>query len=358
MDNKILSKYTLTEIDYKNPTNNDLLDLYDFYLDEWNEESPQFPQPTLKRYRYEFTYFREIDQNRKFILRNDNDKIVGRLVIVALKPDADAPKNKKERVEFEMRVDKSHRNEGIGKELLKFLLENLSGLDIKKISTWSNLSSGQNFCEKLGGKITMRGLCSYLDLEKNDWEKTEKVFYEMKAKNPDIKIETHFELKEEDIPEFVEIDAVFEEEISKYSEDNTFNKDFYIKEDTRHIKESLARGEKHIFSYLRNQADEVIGLSEMVIDPTNPLEIFQNITGIKKEYRRRGLAKLIKANTLLRLRDNHKPGSVISTYNDEDNTVMRKINESIGFKPIPIWKKYTFELQELREKLHEKTQNK
>ncbi len=354
---KILNKYTLTEIDYKNPTEKELNEIFNFYIEQWNEENPGLPDPTFEKFKYDFKYSRENEQKYKFLLHDANGKLIARSEIKLLKHDCDAPQAKKDDASFKIRIDEKFRRKGVVRELLLSSINKIQGLGIKKINTYSNLESGQSFCEKLDGKITARGFISYLDIEKNDWKKTQKLFDEIKSKNPDIRVETHLELKEEDIPGFVKIDTVFMEEISKYSEESNFDKDFTIRESTKYIKEGLKKGQKHIYTYLRNRNDEIIGLSDLIIDPKSPLRIFQGMTGITKDYRGRGLAKLVKAGTLLRLKDNHIPGSVITTYNDEDNTVMRKINESIGFKSIPIWKKYTFGLQELREKLRERTQD-
>lgn len=60
---------------------------------------------------------------------------------------------------------------------------------------------------------------------------------------------------------------------------------------------------------------------------------FTDDTATVEACRRKGLARAVKIESLRRLRCDHPEVSTVSTSNAEENTVMRRLNESIGFQP-------------------------
>jgi hypothetical protein len=60
---------------------------------------------------------------------------------------------------------------------------------------------------------------------------------------------------------------------------------------------------------------------------------FTDDTGTVAALRGLGLARAVKLESLRRLRADHPEVEVVSTSNAEENTVMRHLNESIGFRP-------------------------
>jgi hypothetical protein len=60
---------------------------------------------------------------------------------------------------------------------------------------------------------------------------------------------------------------------------------------------------------------------------------FTDDTGTVAAHRRKGLARAVKVESLRRLHGDHPEVEVVSTSNAEENGVMRRLNESIGFRP-------------------------
>ena len=69
----------------------------------------------------------------------------------------------------------------------------------------------------------------------------------------------------------------------------------------------------------------------MVFDPGKPQEISQTITGISKEYRGLGLAKLLKAKMIKRVIKNLPEVKTIETDCLLGNDAMLFINKKLGF---------------------------
>jgi hypothetical protein len=60
---------------------------------------------------------------------------------------------------------------------------------------------------------------------------------------------------------------------------------------------------------------------------------FTDDTGTVAAERGRGLARAVKLESLRRLRADHPEVDVVTTSNAEENAVMRRLNESLGFRP-------------------------
>ena len=63
---------------------------------------------------------------------------------------------------------------------------------------------------------------------------------------------------------------------------------------------------------------------------------FTDDTGTVAEHRGHGLAKAVKAESLRLLRRDHPGITLVTTSNAEENTVMRGLNESVGFRPVAV----------------------
>jgi RimJ/RimL family protein N-acetyltransferase len=78
-------------------------------------------------------------------------------------------------------------------------------------------------------------------------------------------------------------------------------------------------GEIAAFTELRHSAGSTLG--------------FTDDTGTVAAHRGKGLARAVKLESLRWLRDDHPEIEVVTTSNAEENAVMRRLNESVGFRP-------------------------
>jgi len=116
-------------------------------------------------------------------------------------------------------------------------------------------------------------------------------------------------------------------------------------------KRRTEMGEKRIIAYAESSDGTQAGMSVLVYDPAKPEEIYTEISGTVKEFRGRGLCKRMKIELLLFLKNYFSEISVMTTANDEENSVMRAINDQLGFESLPISYGYSFKFDELKKKL-------
>jgi GNAT superfamily N-acetyltransferase len=101
----------------------------------------------------------------------------------------------------------------------------------------------------------------------------------------------------------------------------------------RASEESLAARRREMrVTVALDAAGGVGSFSELRYSPGSTLG-FTDDTGTVAAHRGLGLARAVKLASLRRLRDDHPEVEVVTTANAEENTAMRRLNESLGFRP-------------------------
>ena len=104
-------------------------------------------------------------------------------------------------------------------------------------------------------------------------------------------------------------------------------------EKVRAMEESLARRNREMRLTVAMAADGRIGsFTELRVSPGSVLG-FTDDTGTVAAERGKGLARAVKLESLRQLRADRPEIEVVTTSNAEENTVMRHLNDSIGFRP-------------------------
>ncbi len=84
------------------------------------------------------------------------------------------------------------------------------------------------------------------------------------------------------------------------------------------------------FTFLAVEGDEVVGYA--VLDAF-PKIAYHGLTGVKRAWRRRGVARALKLSQITAAKA--AGYDRILTESQQDNEPMRRLNESLGFRPIP-----------------------
>jgi RimJ/RimL family protein N-acetyltransferase len=104
-------------------------------------------------------------------------------------------------------------------------------------------------------------------------------------------------------------------------------------EKVRASEESLERRNREMrLTVAMDEAREIGSFTELRVSRGSTLG-FTDDTGTVAKHRGKGLARAVKVESLRRLRADHPEVAVVSTSNAEENAVMRRLNESVGFRP-------------------------
>ena len=86
--------------------------------------------------------------------------------------------------------------------------------------------------------------------------------------------------------------------------------------------------------------DQFVGLSYLRVRSENPQELETGITGVLRDYRRRGIATALKVKAAAFAQQ--CGADRIMTMNEEKNP-MYELNVQLGFKPLPRWITYQWD---------------
>ena len=84
--------------------------------------------------------------------------------------------------------------------------------------------------------------------------------------------------------------------------------------------------------FIAKHGDEYAGVSDVSLFEAIPGGLTQGFTGVKREYRRRGLATALKLSGVLYAQTCGY--QVIQTFNKPEQTAIRALNEKLGFEPL------------------------
>ncbi len=95
--------------------------------------------------------------------------------------------------------------------------------------------------------------------------------------------------------------------------------------------------------YIAVDGDRYVGTSALWKSQGNPKELYTGLTGVRREYRRRGVALALKLKTIAFAKA--QGYQVIKTWNESNNRAMLSINEQLGYIKQPAWITFAKELK-------------
>ena len=96
------------------------------------------------------------------------------------------------------------------------------------------------------------------------------------------------------------------------------------------------------------------GITEVRQHNTNKMQIIQDLTGVKDQYRGRGLGKWLKAEMAFLIQEKFPEAKYIHTGNASENDAMLSINHRMGFKEHRRTSEYKFSVEKLQKLLLKK----
>jgi GNAT superfamily N-acetyltransferase len=247
--------------------------------------------------------------------------------------------------QLQIAVDPSCRRKKVGIHLLKHIIQTASALQKNTVRADADNPTGLEFCRYLRGKLIHKEYQHRLYLEDMDWPLVDDWCAKGRSRFPQTRIETFQECPEKDIEDFCRIYT----EIINQRPVGDIQEELVTTPESRRIEErNFRRREIEWHTMIsREQDNQVSALTDIMYNPQEPHRVHQYFTGVLGKYRRRGLAKRLKAEMLLYIRDRFPDAEYVTTTTAKENHPMRAINKQLGFEPRKTLYMFQWALQDL-----------
>ncbi len=239
-------------------------------------------------------------------------------------------------------INQQFRRQGIATQLLKILTER--GMKLKKtiVQTDVYLDNAVSFCEEvLHVKPAKTGNENRLYFKHVDWDLMYNWVTEGQKRAKGVVLHIYPKIPEEIIEEYCE---VYNETSNQEPSDQL--EELYIETpESRRITETrLDEKNQVLITIITKESDNKISsLTEIFYDKKENYQGSQWLTGVRSQYRGRGLGKWIKAAMLLYFKENYPSIEYVRAGNADLNAPMRSINDRMGFKRI--FKRYDYNIK-------------
>ncbi len=230
-------------------------------------------------------------------------------------------------------VARNYRKRGIGSTLYDTTVSEVTAFDpiLFRCSAYEEEPDSMKFAEKRGFTEALRLGSAHLDVNACDLTPYEEL--EKKLTSEGIRFTAFPELESD--PDRNRKLFELEKDVCRDipGEDNFDNVDF----DT-FVKDGLGRPDLlHDFFTVALDGDRYVGMCFVGLNAAdNTLK--QYLTGVRSEYRSRGIALALKARVIALAKKRGHP--LIETLNDVENAPMLAVNNRLGFQPQPQWVYY------------------
>ena len=346
----ITDNYTIQVFDPLE-SSDETIELFFDLADEWNIEEdpdePLFPREQRKKFLLDP---HPNSQNYRWLVypKGDSNKVIayGDLSINTEKhPNYETNKHIGF---FSIYVTRNLRRKGLGSKILRVILDKAKELDRLTIfHCGTSIESGHEFLSHYKGTVAIEGASNRLYISEANWELMEKwrEVASEKVKEEGVIIEDFFECPEEIIEEYM---ALYTETMNQQPMGELEWVPKHTPESRRiNEKRSADKGIEWYTLITRESDKKISGLTEYFYYKHAPHRIEQGLTGVKEEYRGRGLGKWLKAEMLFRIKERFPDVKYINTGNATDNAPMLSINKRMGFKEYIPNKLYKLKQEEL-----------
>jgi GNAT superfamily N-acetyltransferase len=253
--------------------------------------------------------------------------------------------------QVQISVAPDYRKRKIAALVLKYINGIAKEMGKETLMAEADNPTGIKFCRHLRGEEAHEELEQRMYMEDIDWRIAEEWVEKARAKSPRTTIELFQECRECDIDEFC---RVYTETINQRPTGD-MEQGITTTPDSRRVEESnfRRRGIECHTLISRERDGRISALTDIMYDPEEPHRVNQYFTGVLDRYRRKGLAKRLKAEMLFIIRDKFPDVEYIKTTTARTNRPMRSINKALGFQPTKTCIVFQWALPELERRLDE-----
>jgi GNAT superfamily N-acetyltransferase len=282
------------------------------------------------------------------------DKAEGTIASASIAYDTDLSpdyESNKHICQVRIAVLPAYRRKKIATFLLKQVNETASLMRKDLVMAEVDNSLAVKFCTSLRGELVHEEVQHRLGMEDVDWPRVEKWLEKGRIKSQDIGIELFQDCPESDIDEFAKVYT----EIINQRPTGDMEQELITTPESRRIEERnlKTRGIEWYTMISREPTGEISGLTDIMYNPEEPHRIKQYFTGVLSKYRRRGLAKRLKAEMLVVIKRKFPHVEYVTTSTARTNLPMRSVNMKLGFLPRKTLFVFQWALGDLRQRVDE-----
>jgi mycothiol synthase len=235
---------------------------------------------------------------------------------------------------FWIEVHPAHRRRGYGRALYQYIVEALSARDLLGLTTQTreDQPEGIGFLERRGYTVSLREPQSRLYLRAFDRARFGPLLERVRASGVAIVSLTELQARDPDwkrkwwvLDCALAIDVPSSEPVTPQS----------FEQFERWMSNPNLLAETYFIALDGDRYIGATGLHKFAADPT---KLINDLTGVLREYRRRGIATALKVHALAAAQ--RYGADSIRTHNEEHNP-MYILNLALGFQPEPAWLEYS-----------------
>jgi len=331
-------EYKITEFNPKEATD-DFWEIYfDFIETNFRYHHPDDPLPDregiIQRQKADMPHYRV---KRWLVITPKNRIIAWAGFGAGVEGSSDYEENK-HICNMNIAVLADYVRKGIGTDLLKKIVQEAQILGRTIIEVSTDTDSGRAFLNHFGAQLTIEAAENRIDLKDEGPKRAEGVI-----------IESFYECPEEILEEYSELytEALNMQPLG--DSEQRANIDGKLRREMEQRFKDIGYTNYTLIS--REKDGRISGLTEILHDPREGYKILQELTGVRPEFRGKGLGKWLKGLMIFHIRDNYPDVEVIITGNAETNAPMRSINERMGFKKYKAVEGYKFQVEDLAKRL-------
>jgi L-amino acid N-acyltransferase YncA/predicted GNAT family acetyltransferase len=232
----------------------------------------------------------------------------------------------------DVQVDPKYQGRGVGSQIYDKLTQDLGKL--QATTGWAMLKEDMpktlTFAKNLGFTEKKRAWESRLTPSEVDVASFQK--YADKASNEGIKITTLSEEQTRGPDSLRELYTLFQELMADMPLPVPYTPVSYEQWESSELKNPSLIPDCY---FIASDGPRYVGLSAALRSDKEPKTLYQILTGVKREYRHRGLAIALKLKIIDFAKRNQY--DKIKTWNDTDNAPMLAVNTKLGFKREAGW---------------------
>ncbi len=286
---------------------------------------------------------------KRWLAFTPEDKIVGWAGFGAATDTSPEYEKNKHLCQLNIAVLPDYQRKGIGTALLKVCVQEAQSLNKTVIETGTNHDSGRSFLKKYGADFTIEAAENRLELEDVDWNLMQSWVDEGPKRAEGVTIESFYDCPEEILDEYCEM---FTEALNMQPLGETEHRSKIDGKFRRQLEQRFKDTGQISYTLISRERDRRIsGMTDILYDPRNSDRVLQQLTGVRPEFRGRGLGKWLKGKMILHIRDTYPDVQRIITGNAESNAPMLSINQRMGFKKYKGAEGYKFHTEDLAKKL-------